>query len=164
MVSSHDKFTSIPFPVVWSTIYFVDGSEIAPISGLINQSIEQESFPSVLKKASVVPLYKKADKLEKSNYRPISLLPILAKIFEKVLAHQISPFLYFLYFLHTILPFVEAIVTGRLAWSIRTLAQRPSYQTENRSSSNRSEQGVRLYASRAAGVKAGSLWCSAKIL
>ena len=70
------------------------GSEIAPIiSGLINKSIEQGFSPSVLKKTSVLPIYKKADKLEKGNYRPISLLPILTKIFEKVLAHQISPFL-----------------------------------------------------------------------
>ena len=70
------------------------GSEIAPItSGLINKSIEQGCFPSVLKKASVVPIYKKADKLEKGNYRLISLLLILAKIFEKVLAHQFFPFL-----------------------------------------------------------------------
>ena len=70
------------------------GSEIAPIiSGLINKSIEQGCFPSVLKKASVVPIYRKADKLEKGNHRPESLLPILAKIFDKVLAHQIYPFL-----------------------------------------------------------------------
>ena len=70
------------------------GYEIAPIiSELINKSIEQGCFPSVLKKASVVQICKKTDKLEKGNYRPISILPILAKIFEKVLAHQISPFL-----------------------------------------------------------------------
>ena len=70
------------------------GSEIAPIiSGLINKAIEQGCFPSVIKKASVVPIYKKADELQRGNYRPISLLPILAKIFGKVLAHQISPFL-----------------------------------------------------------------------
>ena len=70
------------------------GYEIAPItSGLINKFIEQGCFPSVLKKASVVPIYKKADKLEKGNYRPISLLLILAKNFEKVLAHQFFPFL-----------------------------------------------------------------------
>ena len=50
-------------------------------------------FPSVLKKVSVVPIYKKADEIETGNYHPISLLPILVKIFEKVLAHQISPFL-----------------------------------------------------------------------
>ena len=67
--------------------------QVAPIiSGLINKSIECRCFPKVLKTASVAPIYKKADKLEKGNYRPISLLPILAKIFEKVLAHQITPF------------------------------------------------------------------------
>ena len=41
----------------------------------------------------MIPVYKKSDKLNKSNYRPVSILPILAKVFEKVLAHQITPFL-----------------------------------------------------------------------
>ena len=45
-----------------------------------------------LKKAEVIPVYKKSDKLNISNYRPVSILPILAKVFEKVLDHQITPF------------------------------------------------------------------------
>ena len=51
------------------------------------------TFPNILKKAEVIPVYKKSDKLNKSNYRPVSSLPILAKVFEKVLAHQVTPFL-----------------------------------------------------------------------
>ena len=131
------------------------GSEIAPIiSGLINKSIEQRCFPSFKKKASVVPIYKKADKLEKGNYRPISLLPILAKIFEKVLAHQISPFLNDVLSPH-LSPFrrgysrQDALLCLLEHWRKDLLAKK--------------KIGVRLYASRAAGVKAGSLWCSAKI-
>ena len=40
-------------------------------------------FQNILKKAEVIPVYKKSDKLNKSNYRPVSILPILAKVFEK---------------------------------------------------------------------------------
>ena len=45
------------------------GSETAPIIfGLINRFIEHMCFTSVLKKPSVIPIYKKADKLQKGNY------------------------------------------------------------------------------------------------
>ena len=48
----------------------------------------------------MIPVYKKSDKLNKSNYRPESILPILAKVFEKVLAHQITPFLNIVFSCH----------------------------------------------------------------
>ena len=48
----------------------------------------------------MIPVYKKSDKLNKSNYRPVSILPILAKVFEKVLAHQITPFLNIVFSCH----------------------------------------------------------------
>ena len=68
--------------------------QIAPvISNRINKALDEGTFPNILKKAEVILVYKKSDKLNKSNYRPVSILPILAKVFEKVLAHQITPFL-----------------------------------------------------------------------
>ena len=68
--------------------------QIAPvISNIINKVLDEGTFPNILKKAEVIPVYKKSDKLNRSNYRPVSTLPILAKVFEKVLAHQITPFL-----------------------------------------------------------------------
>ena len=42
-------------------------------------------FPSNWKKANVTPIYKKGDKNILSNYRPISVLPICAKLFEKII-------------------------------------------------------------------------------
>lgn len=64
---------------------------IVPIlTDLINTSIDQGVFPNSLKKAEVTPVYKKADKLNKGNYRPVSILPVLSKIFEKVIEKQIS--------------------------------------------------------------------------
>ena len=64
----------------------------APITKLINQCIDQNVFPDPLKIAKVVPVYKKDSKHELSNYRPISLLPSLSKIFEKVISIQITDF------------------------------------------------------------------------
>jgi hypothetical protein len=45
-----------------------------------------------LKKAQVTPLYKKNDSLLKTNYRPVSVLCIFSKIFEKILERQLSDF------------------------------------------------------------------------
>lgn len=58
---------------------------VYPLTNLINQCIRDKTFPSVLKLAKVIPVYKKGCKDDASNYRPISLTPILGKIFEKVL-------------------------------------------------------------------------------
>lgn len=65
---------------------------IIPLTKLMNQCLRENNFPSVLKNAVVVPVYKKGDAADPSNYRPISLLPILSKIFEKFLAIRIINF------------------------------------------------------------------------
>ena len=41
------------------------------------------TFPDELKIADIVPVFKKEDPKDKTNYRPISLLPLISKIFEK---------------------------------------------------------------------------------
>ena len=59
---------------------------ISPILAIIiNQSISTGIFPKRLKVAKILPLYKKNDKSKLENYRPISLLPSISKIFEKIL-------------------------------------------------------------------------------
>ena len=63
---------------------------VYPLTKLINQSIESGHFPDVLKRALVVPVYKgKGDRDEVGNYRPISLLPVISKVFERGIAAQI---------------------------------------------------------------------------
>lgn len=54
----------------------------------VNQSINENNFPLALKKAVVKPIFKSGDKLCVSNYQPISILPAISKIFEKVVAEQ----------------------------------------------------------------------------
>ena len=64
--------------------------EIAkPLKLLVNQSVECGIFPSNLKDARVIPIYKKDNEQNFSNYRPISLLPSISKIYERILYNQI---------------------------------------------------------------------------
>ena len=57
---------------------------IAPfIASLINKSITSGTFPNQLKCAKVFPIFKGGSKSDPSNYRPISILPTISKIFEK---------------------------------------------------------------------------------
>ena len=51
------------------------------------------AFPSVLKTAKVVPVFKKDSKLDYSNYRPISLLSNIEKILEKLMYKRLYTFL-----------------------------------------------------------------------
>ena len=59
------------------------------ITFIINQSISTGSFPENLKLAKVVPILKKDDKSQIKNYRPISVLPVISKIFENVMHTQL---------------------------------------------------------------------------
>ena len=63
------------------------------ISNLINTTYKHSHFPAGLKQAQVLPLYKKKDPLSKENYRPVSLLPIISKIYERNMHDQLSEYL-----------------------------------------------------------------------
>ena len=57
---------------------------IAPhIVNICNTSIETAQFPRSWKKARVVPLYKSGDSNDVTNYRPISVLPVLSKLLKR---------------------------------------------------------------------------------
>ena len=56
-------------------------------------SLNDERFPSEWKKTNVVPIHKKDDKQILKNYRPVSLLPICAKIFERIIYDRIFEYL-----------------------------------------------------------------------
>ena len=62
---------------------------LSPLKIIINQMLITGIFPMNLKIAKVIPLFKKGDNTIFSNYRPISLLPAMSKIFEKVIFQQL---------------------------------------------------------------------------
>ena len=63
-----------------------------PISELCYLSVTFESFPDVCKIAKVKPLFEKGSKTNPSNYRPISLLPLLSTVSEIVALHHTKYF------------------------------------------------------------------------
>ena len=64
------------------------------ITHLINLSLKTKTVPSQLKIAKVIPIYKKEDRQDPGNYRPISLLSILNKILEKIMYKRLYGFLH----------------------------------------------------------------------
>ena len=56
----------------------------------INRAITENIFPEQLKKLEVIPLHKKEDPLKKEIYRPMSLLPDVSKVFDRVIYKQIK--------------------------------------------------------------------------
>ena len=57
-----------------------------------NFCIETSHFPETLKKGNISSILKKGDAFDKKNYRPISILPSLSKIFERLIEKQVKPY------------------------------------------------------------------------
>ena len=82
----HDEFTA--------KFLKISHDIVAPIlSDIFNICIKKGEYPDLLKIAKVLPIYKKGSKSSVSNYRPISVLSCINKIFEKLLAKRIYSFL-----------------------------------------------------------------------
>ena len=78
-----------------SGIFLKDGATLlaSPLTQIVNLSIVFSLFPDPCKIAKLITLFKKGSKTDPKNYRPISLLPLLSKIFEKVVHIQTENFL-----------------------------------------------------------------------
>ena len=66
---------------------------LEPLMIIFNESSRQGIFPTKMKLADIVPLFKSGSRNISSNYRPISLLITLSKILEKIMCIQIYSFL-----------------------------------------------------------------------
>ena len=99
---------SMGYDFISPKVLKMSSSYITPvITTLINNCIQNYVFPSELKLAEVASLFKKNDKLTKENYRPISILIIMSKVFEKIFATRITE-----YFLKIFSPFISAYRPG----------------------------------------------------
>ena len=76
--------------------YFIKSSihSITPIIlRICNMSIEHGIFPDMWKNARLIPIHKAETRTEQSNYRPISILPVLSKLLERHVANSYVKFL-----------------------------------------------------------------------
>ena len=64
-----------------------------PLCILFNMSLRLQKFPDQFKVALVMPLYKKGDRFSPENYRPVSLLSTLGKVFERIVFKNIYNYL-----------------------------------------------------------------------
>ena len=55
-----------------------------------NESLEKSKFPDCLKLVNVIPVFKKGARTSKSNDRSVSILPILSKLFKRLISKQLS--------------------------------------------------------------------------
>lgn len=87
-----NKKSKDPYGFDISLIKSVKNLIVGPLTRLINLCFKESIFPEALKKTVVTPIFKKGDPNNVSNYRPISLLPILSKILEKCMASRMAQF------------------------------------------------------------------------
>ena len=66
-----------------------DKTLVYPLKLIFRASIQEGVFPDCWKKANVVPIHKKESKNLLKNYRPISLLPIFGKIYERIIFKEL---------------------------------------------------------------------------
>ena len=66
---------------------------VIPLTHIYNLSLTQGTFPDMMKIAKVIPVFKAGKKEEFGNYRPISLLPQLSKILEKLFYNKFMSFI-----------------------------------------------------------------------
>ena len=79
---------SIPFKI----LKLLKNEISSALSDIYNISFSTGVFPSILKVAKVIPIHKKESKLDCCNYRPISLLPNIEKILEKLMYNRLYKF------------------------------------------------------------------------
>ena len=74
-------------------IKICDKSLIKPLTFLFKMSVRSSHYPDIWKKSNIIPVHKKNDKRLVNNYRPIFLLTVFGKIFEKIIFNKIYNFL-----------------------------------------------------------------------
>ena len=87
--STSSGYDEIPPFILKHTATQISG----PLTHIINLTLKTGSFPDELKKAKVIPLFKSGNRKDINNYRPISVLPALSKIFEKVICSRLVYFI-----------------------------------------------------------------------
>ena len=98
----------------------------------VNTSIETGQFPDSWKVARVTPILKDGEKTNKSNYRPISVLPAISRLFEKLVSDQLYNHMNengqfsndqsgFLNLVLQLRAYLKILMTGTMGWTLASL-------------------------------------------
>ena len=63
------------------------------LTNFIYEAIKNNKFPDSFKLPDITPVFKKLDPSDKANYRPVSVLPLLSKLFQKIIYDQLYEYL-----------------------------------------------------------------------
>ena len=66
---------------------------VPSLTSIFNRSLSEQVFPTNWKRSKIIPIHKSGDKNSPNNYRPISILPSVSKILEKLVQVQLSDYL-----------------------------------------------------------------------
>ena len=86
--NSSAGFDEIPMSLVKQCLCYF----IKPLVHIYNVSFQTGIFPDMMKKAKIRPLFKKGDRQDIQNYRPISILSAFSKILEKLTYNRLLSF------------------------------------------------------------------------
>ena len=92
IINKLDEKKSIRRKISTKLLKLAQKEIIAPHAYYLNHCIRNEIFPEELKQADITPTFKSGDPKLRSNYRPISLLPLFSKIFEKIIKIQLTDY------------------------------------------------------------------------
>ena len=93
-LSTIDEKKSVGLDKIPNKLLKLAADVIAPsLTGIFAISINTGIFPRELKASRVSPIFKSGTKTDPSNYRPISVIPVVAKIFEKIIFDQLYEYL-----------------------------------------------------------------------
>ena len=91
LLNGIDCKKSFGFDMIHPLLLFTAALEIyRPLTYIINLSLKQGIFPESLKIAKVIPIFKQGSRSSCNNYRPISVLSALSKIFERCILNQLT--------------------------------------------------------------------------
>ena len=94
VISNMDTKKSTGFDSIPPRLLRPVSKHISPhICKIFNNCVDSHIFPENAKQAEVVPLFKKDDNLVIKNYRPVSILPSLSKILERIIHDQLQFFM-----------------------------------------------------------------------
>ena len=78
--------TGLPARVVKENVVYL----VAIICSQFNESINSSEFSWPFKLANIIPVFKNVSRNHKTNYRPVSILPLISKVLEKIMIKQLS--------------------------------------------------------------------------